>query len=338
MTSPPEPFAGQTAGAAAPADPPAADLVPAELTPGTQRKPSDADDPGTDSDDGGPTVTYPDAPDSLIALWMARRRRMAFGEGEGLPPVSVPLQPLLEARIPASEPAIEGALSLHGQKLRAIRAELAGKSELAGLNAILISHLRKQGYPREAPHLFRRIWAEAGPALMQELPGRWLISSIITFGDHGETEAQRRIGLSMNVFFSLMKLYEYERFHSGAWPENAFPSRRVGRKRLPLDMPSFALLGGGLDVNLLAQLWHEAAQEPVAGALACNLLQRLNEDPRNLFRRIGLMRAAKQLDRMEAADRAASAGSAAPTPEEGAENGPDTSPWTTPGTDPLAQG
>lgn len=303
MTAPPDPSAvpdpgsaGPQADAAAASDPNLSTATP------LQDPPPDA------AEDDEPTVTYPDAPDSLIELWMARRKRMSFGDGEGLPPVTVPLQPLLEARIPADEPAPEGPLSLHGQKLRAIRAELAGKSELAGLNAILIAHLRKQSYPREAPTLFRRIWAEAGPALMQELPGRWLISSIITFGDHGETEAQRRIGLSMNVFFSLMKLYEYERFHSGAWPEKAFPSRRIGRKRLPLDMPQFALLGGGLDVNLLAQLWHEAAQEPVAGALACHLLHRLNEDPRNLFRRIGLMRAAKQLDRMEAADKAAEAG------------------------------
>ncbi len=332
----------------APPDPPAAaepgpDNLPAQPDPVSDPATGDAsvkapmppsDDPFADDDDG-PTVTYPDAPDSLIELWMARRKRMALGPGEALPPLDVPLQPLLEARIaplppvtkPKAEatteaspdPAPEDRLSLHGQKLRAIRAELVGKPELAALNAILIAHLRKRSYPREAPLLFRRIWTEAGPALMQELPGRWLISSIITFGDHGETEAQRRIGLSMNVLFSLMKLYEFERFHSGVWPERAFPARRTGKKKLPLDMPQFALLGGGLDVNLLAQLWHEAREEPVAGALACHLLQRLNEDPRNLFRRIGLMRADKHMDRMEGGD------SAAP-------NAPETTPATPPDT------
>ncbi len=308
MTSPPDPFStpkpdlasAPEAGAPQPEAPP--DTATTEETSFKATLPGE--DPlgdTMDEDDDGPTVTYADAPDSLIALWMARRKRMAFGPGEGLPPLDVPLQPLLDARIPANEPAPEGAQSLHGQKLQAIRAELVGKPELAALNAILIAHLRKRRFPREAPQLFRRIWTEAGPPLMQELPTRWLISSIITFGDHGETEAQRRIGLSMNVLFSLMKLYEFERFHSGARPETAFPSRRTGRKKLPLGMPQFSLLGGGLDVNLLAQLWHEAKDEPVAGALACHLLQRLNEDPRNLFRRIGLMRAAKHMDRMDAA-------------------------------------
>lgn len=313
MTLPPDPAAKPEASPSAAKG----DLK----SPATTTQPADGIDAFADDDDG-PTVTYPDAPDSLIELWMSRRKRMALAPGEALPPLDVPLQPLLEARIPPPDPtpapdpsgapAAGEKLSLHGQKLRAIRAELVGKPELAALNAILIAHLRKQSYPREAPLLFRRIWTEAGAALMPELPGRWLISSIITFGDHGETEAQRRIGLSMNVLFSLMKLYEFERFHSGVWPEKAFPARHAGKKKLPLDMPQFALLGGGLDVNLLAQLWSEAREEPVAGALACYLLQRLNEDPRNLFRRIGLMRAAKHMDQMDAKDSAVPAADPAP--------------------------
>jgi hypothetical protein len=320
MTVPPDPAATPDPGPLA--GPSAAEGHSAPQTPPSDTTPAEAFvDPFTEEEDG-PTVTYPDAPDSLIELWMARRKRMALAPGEALPPLDVALQPLLEARIPppapkpapdpSGAPPVEERLSLHGQKLRAIRAELAGKSELAALNAILIAHLRKRSFPREAPFLFRRIWTEAGPALMQELPGRWLISSIITFGDHGETEAQRRIGLSMNVLLSLMKLYEFERFHSGVWPERAFPARRTGKKKLPLDMPQFSLLGGGLDINLLAQIWHEAREEPVAGALACHLLQRLNEDPRNLFRRIGLMRADAHMDRIEG-DEAATPGP--PTPD-----------------------
>jgi hypothetical protein len=271
----------------------------------------DDDDPAEDADaagfdpwsdegteDDGPFVTYPEAPESLIDSWNSRRRRMALADGESLPPTDVPLGPLLATRIPADEPDPVGPVSLHGQKLHSIRKELTGKPELAALNAILIAHLRKQGYPKSAPILFRRIWTEFGAELAPELPGRWLISSVITFGDHGENEAQRRIGLGMNVLFSVMKLYEFERLFSGALPTEAFPIRSVGGKRLPLDMPKFSLMDGGLDINLLAQLWQEAEGEPVAGRLACYLLQRLNADDGNIFRRIALMRATKQVDKL----------------------------------------
>jgi hypothetical protein len=239
-------------------------------------------------------LTFPDAPDQLIALWNRRRRPMAFGRGEGLPPPDVDLKPLMTARIPDDEPPPEGRLTLHGKKLREMRIELAGKPELAALNAILIAHLRKARQSRHAAALFNRIWQEEGEALAAELPGRWLISSIITFGDHGATEAQRRIGLAMNVFFSLIKLYEFERCHSRFGPGTPFPLRRPRGRRLPLGMPVFALVDGGLHINLLAQLWNEARSEPVAGKLACHLLEQLNADPSNLFRRIELMRAAKQ--------------------------------------------
>lgn len=253
--------------------------------------PADPGFPDPDND-AAPALTYPGAPDSLIDLWDRRRKRMAFGPGEGLPPLDVDLKALLATPIPLPDPAPEKQ-SLHGQKLHAIRTELVGKPELAALNAILIAHLRKSSQARHAPALFRRIWTEEGPALLPHLPGRWLISTVITFGDHGETEAQRRIGLAMNVLFSLMKLYEYERFHSAHPPDRPFKIRPTRGKKLPVGMPNFALLGGGLDVNLLAQLWHEATLEPVAGPVACHLLDLLNADPGNLFRRIGLMRDAK---------------------------------------------
>lgn len=237
-------------------------------------------------------LTYPGAPESLIDTWMRRRRRMWIRPGEGFPPLDVDLKALLATPVVTPEP-LELPAWLHSSKLHSMRTELAGKSELAVLNAILISHLRKSQFPAVAPHLFLRLWTEQGAALMAELPGRWLISSVITFGDHGATEAQRRVGLSMNVLFSLVKLYEYERFHTGYTADRPFRVRSTSGKKLPLGMPNFALVGGGLDVNLLAPLWREALAEPVAGALACHLLERLNADPGTLFRRIGKMRDAK---------------------------------------------
>ncbi len=234
---------------------------------------------------------YPGAPESLIEHWNLRRRALGFAPGEALPALDINLAPLRAARVPADEP-LGAAPSAHAVKRHEIRRELAGFTELAALNALLIAHLRKKRFPRHAPALFRRLWAEEGPALRDELPPRWLISSVITFGDHGATEAERRVGLAMNVFFSLMKLYEYERISTGQPAETALPLRRSPTLTLPLDMPGFSLLQGGLDVNLLAPLWQMAAAEPVAGPLACRLLDLMNHDPRGLFPRIAQMRGA----------------------------------------------
>lgn len=253
------------------------------------------EDPAED----GPVETYPGAPESLIGIWKQRRRRLKLAARDWFPPADLDLAPLLAARIPETIPPLEGPQTLHAKKLHQMRVELAGRPELAAVNAILIAHLRKQRFPAHTPALFRRLWSEAGPHLMPDLPGRWLISSAITFGDHGETEAQRRVGLSINLLFSLMKLYEFERFHSGADPATPFPIRRIRHRRLPLDMPHFNLGDGGLDINLLAQIWGEAEKVPVVGPLACHLLQRLNADSGNLFRRIGIMRAGKHLARMD---------------------------------------
>ena len=265
-------------------------------------EPAPLDDSVEDgSAEDGPVETYPGAPDSLIGIWKQRRRRLKLAARDWFPPADLDLAPLLAARIPESIPSLEGPQTLHAKKLHQMRLVLGGRPELAAVNAILIAHLRKQRFPAHAPALFRRIWVEAGPQLMPKLPGRWLISSVITFGDHGETEAQRRVGLSINLLFSLMKLYEFERLHSGIAPDTPFPLRRIRHRHLPLDMPHFNLGDGGLDINLLAQIWGEAERVPVVGPLACHLLQRLNADPGNLFRRIGMMRADKHLARMDRA-------------------------------------
>jgi hypothetical protein len=242
-----------------------------------------------------PDLTYPDAPHSVIDRWNARRHAVEYRRGEALPPLDVDLAPLLTQIIPKDVPIPTRRLPPYQRKLLKLRLQLPGQTELAVLNAILIVNLRRSAYPEQAPGLFLRIWREHGDTLMRQLPGRWLISSAITFGDVGETEAQRRIGLAMNVLFSMMKLYEAERAFSGYRADVPFDRRPARRSRLPLGMQNFSFVSGGLDYNLLAPVWQEAMDEPVAGRLACHLLDRLNTDPNNIFRRIRKMSAHRQV-------------------------------------------
>ena len=260
-----------------------------------------ADHPA-DAGGAGPELTYPGAPDSVIARWNTRRHPVDYRHGDALPPLDTDLAALASQIIPNDLPALTERLPPYRRKLWKLRMQLPGQPELAALNAILIVNLRRSAYPDHAPALFLRIWREHGDSLMRQLSGRWLISSIITFGDVGETEAQRRIGLSMNVLFSMIKLYEAERTYSGYRSDKVFDQPMARRSPLPVGMQSFSFLNGGLDYNLLAPIWKEALAEPVAGRLACHLLERLNADPNNIFRRIRRMSAARQAQQPPAGD------------------------------------
>lgn len=233
-------------------------------------------------------VTYPDAPMSVLERWEGRRGRLSFHEGEALADPDVDLAAL--AVMPPPPPP--ASRSGHGRKLIALTEEFQEGTALHVLNGLVISHLRKRVFPKHAPQLFHRIWAEEGPRLQQELPTRWLISSMITFGDHGATEGERRLGLSLGMLLSTMKLYEYERLFSGTPPDRAFRIGKKVREALPLDMPAFSLRWGGLDYNLLAPIWAMAEREGTAGPLARELLSRLNDDTRGIFARLQSMRAA----------------------------------------------
>jgi hypothetical protein len=230
---------------------------------------------------------------TALPRWQNRRRLLGMAQGEGLPTATTDLAALVRQRVPIPQAPLPRPASGHARKQHALKAEFAGQSELALLNALVVAHLRKRRQPAHAAGLFQRIWAEQGAALRGELSARWLISSVVTFGDHGVNERQRRIGQSLNILFSLVKLYETERLHSGLSPDRPFRRRRPNTAPLVLDLPKYALRDGGVEVNLLAPLWLLAQRDRVAGPLACLLLERLVDDPASLFGRLALMRSAR---------------------------------------------
>lgn len=240
-----------------------------------------------------PGPTYARAPDSLIAHWDKRRGPLRAEGAEKLPGLNVDLAALASKILPPAPSPLPDGASRFAAKEHELRAELAGQSELVFLHGFLIAHLRKRRFPDHAPQLFRRLWVEQAPHLLTALSTRWLISAVITFGEHGATPTEQALGREMGMLFSMMKLYEFERLHAGKAPDEAFGLRRV-EAGLPLGMTPFSLATGGLDINLLAPVWQRSMAEPVMGRLACLLLARLNEDPGGLFRRIGEMRAKKR--------------------------------------------
>lgn len=241
--------------------------------------------------------TYPGGIDGMLEQMEGRREPLTFSRGEFLPPLDVDFAPWIASLIPApaADPVREGPVhSSNRRKTLELREELAGKSEFCALHGLLIAHLRKRDQPPQTAALFHRMWAEEPDHLLTHLDQRWLVSALTTFGDHGATEVQRRIGQAMTVLFGTMKLYESERRYSGYPATRPFPLKGKDRGPLPMEMDGFHLTAGGLDVNMLGRLWLDAGEDDVLRPLARHILNLLVHDPRTVFRRFRTMRKRKE--------------------------------------------
>ncbi|SHJ66889.1 hypothetical protein SAMN05444000_11199 [Shimia gijangensis] len=237
--------------------------------------------------------TYEAGLQGLRERYNSRREPFVFYK-EGLPSVDVDLDVLARKTVPETATSWQKGEPVKGSswatKRRAIAAEFVGNSQLAYLNAMLISNLRKTGAPAQAAPLFLRLWEEQHVHLIAKLDLRWQVSSIMTFADHGKNDVQRQVGQALRMLFGVMKMYEFERRFSGLSPEVPFDLQGRSRASLPMQMEPFALQTGGLDINILAPVWDLALTDPGIAPLANNLMEELNRDPRTVFRRIKTMR------------------------------------------------
>ena len=234
--------------------------------------------------------TYPGGFAAILTQMEGRLDPFTYEDGEGLPPLDVDLAALKQARVDGRALEVDGSKSTYARKLRELSDEFDGMPALLLLHGLLVAHLRRRTAPDHAAPLFLRLWAEESDWLMQRLDARWLVSAATTFGDHGATETQRRLGQSLSVMFGMMKLYETERIHSGADPAQPFEWSRRKVPPLAMQMDAYALGAGGLDVNMLGRLWQDAGSDAVIAPLARRLLDLLIADDRTIFRRLRMMR------------------------------------------------
>ena len=240
-------------------------------------------------------LTYPGGYAYMMERYDGRRDPFDFGP-EDLPPLDVNLSVLRNAIVPerATQKGPADPNTSWARKRRQIAEEFVGMSELAFLNAQLISNLRKRDQPPQTAALFCRIWAEESAHLISELNLRWLVSSAQTFADHGETPAQREVGQGLRMLFGMMKLYEFERTFSGMEPSKEYGFGKRVKTRLPLDMEPFSLMHGGLDINVITPIWEMGKSDAAIAPLVDHLLQELIEEPGGVFRRLAQMRAKKE--------------------------------------------
>ena len=207
----------------------------------------------------------------------------------------------LKTAVTRATPAPQNAPNFHiALKIADLSAELQGEPQLVYLHALMIAMLRHDDPPPQAAQTFHRIWREQGEFLLENLDYRWIISALITFGDHGETENQRLVGACMGVFANMVKLYESERLFSAYGPMVPFASRKRQAKSIFLDQSPLAIFNGGdMDRNIAHHLWTLAdGADPVMRPLALAFMDGFNGDQRSVFRRMRVMRevAEKQQD------------------------------------------
>jgi len=234
-----------------------------------------------------PIQTFQDGIGSLVSQYQKRR---ALLTGPDLPPLDVDFGSLKNQPLPAQVLPRPDGLSRIAKKRHMLLGELAGHCELVMLHGLLVSHLRKHTYPDTAPLLFLRLWSEEEGWLLKNLPTRWLISAVITFADHGQSEADRNLAARMNMLFSLIKIFEAERCFSGLPPQKPFRIKDRNKTPLPLGMKDFSVLNGDLEAHLLVPLWRDANKAPAIGPLVQHLLELLNQDDGTVFRRLALVR------------------------------------------------
>lgn len=237
--------------------------------------------------------TYPNGLEALKDRYNSRREPFVFYE-ETLPEFDADLAALARDIVPETATSWQEGepvkRSSWASKRRAIATEFVGNSQLAYLNAMLISNLRKSDAPKQTAPLFLRLWSEQHEHLIAHLNLRWQVSSIMTFADHGNTDVQRQVGQALRMLFGIMKLYEFERRYSEFDPETPFDLHGHSKAKLPMQMASFSLRSGGLDINTLAPVWELALTDPGIAPLANHLMNELNRDPGTIFRRIKKMR------------------------------------------------
>ena len=193
-----------------------------------------------------------------------------------LPPPDVDLDALSKARLPKDVEMPDLSRSDIRNQSIILNYHLRGKSKLSHLNALTISYLRRDtDHTKKARALFHRIWREQGPVLVNELSTRWLISTLQTFLDHGENEAQRMIGTAGYFYGNMMKIYEGERAIEGREQDTPYEGEKPQTKNQFRGMDRYHVGGSDLMLNTNALALEFAQRDATAGLVLQEFLLRV---------------------------------------------------------------
>lgn len=213
-----------------------------------------------------------------------------------LPPEDVDLQPYVFEILPKDIEAPNLSRADINNQSILLDYHLRGKSRLTKLNALTISYLRRDtAHTDKARHLFHRIWREQGHILVNELTTRWLISTLQTFLDHGENEAQRMIGASGHFYGNMMKIYEGERAIEGRQQDALYEETAAITPNKFNGLDRYKVGGTDLLLNTNALALDLAMRDDVAGLVMFEFLLRTKASG-NVFTRMDRTRKEKNIE------------------------------------------
>ena len=212
-----------------------------------------------------------------------------------LPERDVKLEDYLFDFLPADATLPEVSRIDIRDRSRLLDYHLRGKSQLSKLNALTISYLRRDtDHTEKAKYLFHRIWAECGILLVNELTTRWLISTLQTFLDHGQNEAQRMIGASGYFYANMMKIYEGERAIEGLEQDANYSDLEPQTPNKFSGLDRYSVGGTDLLLNTNALALNLAMRDDVAGLVLQELLLRVKSSA-NVFTRMDRTRKEREV-------------------------------------------
>jgi hypothetical protein len=215
-----------------------------------------------------------------------------------LPELRFPLVSAWEKIIPeedASFPEVT-RVTMEGQA-RILRFRMRGLPEPCFLLGVLISYLRRDTiFTEKALELFFGMWRHEFLNLLAFLPTRWLISSLQTFLDHGQSEEQRIIGASGYFFANVLKAYEAERALEGSEVDKTYAYTIPQTEKLSgFGLDRFSLGRTDLLVNTLSMLYEVSLLDETAGRVAREFLLRVKSG-HTIFSRMDQSRIVHNVD------------------------------------------
>ncbi|MEN8888856.1 MAG: hypothetical protein ABF243_08275 [Celeribacter marinus] len=250
--------------------------------------------------------TYPQGFDGLAAPIKRRLDPFFIAQGD-IPPADVEFAPLKTRQISRGETwqGRDPFLTDYAGNATWLRQFFQGKPELCHLMGCLVMITRRTAVPSSVLDLWFRLWDEEAEYLVEHLDIRWKISAMRTFGAHGRTELERRLGREFFLVTGMMKLADTERSFSGLGPDEPFALGRRKTGPVSLGQGAYTVAMGDLDAHILLQLNEtvealaDTDQGTGAALLGSDILLRINACPKTVFRRLMLLREKLQQNRAE---------------------------------------